>query len=149
MINKKLIEEAIDVLIPKAGGASHPVANASIAIELLKQAIATEPRFYKNQPVLVSDIDDNLEPRPALFKGYPNTSNIHPFTAHAYGYNAPCGWRYCKPDPDAVSLPNWLPVNDNLALPKLPEGRYYCFSTDNTMYCIIPEPEYLEVSDDT
>ncbi len=137
-MNKKLIEEVISDL-PNCLS----IHDTYKLVDKLKQAIAHEHRFYFNQPVLVRD--GNLEPRPALFKGRHNTSDIYPFSAHANGHNAPCGWRYCKPDPDAVSLPNWLPVTGKLEA--LTDG-YIHMSKDNTMYCIIHDPEYLEVSDE-
>ncbi len=142
-MNKKLIEEAIDVLIPKAGGASHPVANASIAIELLKQAIAPEPRFYFNQPVLCSD--DGKSWISAFFRRYQNLDGF-PFLVMA---NGELGSKYCKPDPDAVSLPNWLPTINGAAPVEVfsDSTEKVYFSKDKTMYCIIPEPKYLEVSD--
>ncbi len=142
-MNKKLIEEVIAEL-PKclSVGDMDKLANK------LKQAIASEPQFYYNQHVLVSDIDNDIDPRPALFKGYHKKGDALSFIAHAIGFNFPSEWRHCKPDLSAVSLPHWLPYTSITRLPKLPPGQEYVYSTDGTMYCVIPEPEYLEVSDE-
>ncbi len=145
-MNKKLIEKAIDVLIPKAGGASYPVANASIAIELLKQAIAPEPLFYFNQLVLVSN-DGNCWFR-AILKGLePDFNGEYSALSETTGV---VRWKYCKPDLGAVSLPNWLPTIDGSTPPGVfsSDTETVHFSKDKTMYCVIPEPVYLEVSDD-
>ncbi len=133
-MNKKLIEEAIEKV-------RECEITATDLITLLKQAIAPEPRFYLRQHVLVSN--DGNRWYCAILKKI-DTNLFHKYFAPAEATNVR-QWKFCKPAHYAVSLPDWLPVTERTE--EFTDGYYVHISKDKTMYCIIPEPEYLEVSD--
>ncbi len=135
-MNKKLIEEAISL----CGDDS---TRSKMIHDLLKQAIAPKPRFYKNQPVAVSN--DRACWFSAVLKNI-TTDLVDKYFAQSETTEV-VRWKHCKPDPDAVSLPNWLPTPKDFSdLIGIEDERI--LSKDKTMYCIIPDPKFLEMSDD-
>ncbi len=139
MINKKLIEEVIEEL------GVYTSTNALVnAVSKLKEAITPKPRFYYNQPVLVSD-GLNAPHVAAFFRGYDDGRFV---TVETLG-GAELSWDNCIPYPEAVSIPNWLPYDKTKTVfTNSNKKERVIYSQDKTMYCIIPEPKYLEVSDE-
>ena len=141
-MNEKKVREALE-------NARKFLRLDSKTVQLLEQAIAPTPRFYVGQPVLVETI--NLRTEKGILReirdGFYCTEN------GAYSH--------CKPDPDAVSLPNWITPGPHVCSIECPENSYISWLnknedvhvldknqpltglTDVVQYCIIPLPEFL------
>ena len=161
-MDEKLREEGYALLMELAKDPDYLISLAKIGAkaresgEKLKKAIAPEPRFYKGQPVKVkSDMGFWKE---AFFIRRENGK-----------YEVKAGpdvnsqiYDECKPDPDAVSLPNWIEHDGssvNIPYPKnhsavwvsekghthIDQWREDGFRADFGVirYCIIPLPEFI------
>ena len=155
MNENKVIQEALAEL--KANGA-FTAMNLKV-ISILEKALAPEPRFYKNQQVLVRDGGTEAWIS-AVFKG-PSLNPAHKFMALKYsGGMGICSYLYCKPDPDAESIINWIehdgsdgllpkdldkPVVwvDSSGCTQSSTSGALVLDTNVVRYAIIPLPEYL------
>ena len=88
----------------------------SLLQEVVSETLESECQFYKDQPVLVSD--EGIE----WIRGYfshQDGERFAVFAGRATSYSVPCSdpylaffdYVYCKPDPDAKSLLNWIEWN--------------------------------------
>jgi hypothetical protein len=158
-IDEKKVIEAYELIV-KHDTPSIEVLNSIES--LLKDALAPEPRFYVGQPVLVSQNKkdwhkghfDSLMKTPSG-----DTCGYQPFVV--WNVNG-TRWHHCKPDPDAVSLPNWkehdgsermIDVPKNSAMIVIGKGvadQVYqdsgsvTLNHNATRYCIIPLPQFLD-----
>jgi len=125
-----------------------------VVINLLEEALTPEPRFYKNQPVLVRCNEGNDWVQAILRR----------IDHDGYLTHAGIGYQQCKPDPDAESIINWVEYTDEQpGIILCPEncqiismaktGRTTLFasgvdfrarlSANVARYTIIPLPEFL------
>ena len=125
------------------------------AVGILDEALAPEPRFYKNQPVLVSQ-DGGVFKKRLL-------DHIDKSPSYNYVCTDSTCWLYCKPDPDAESIINWVewgggkrPVSldqfvateDRNGFVQASRNKAWRWShigsdKDIVRYAIIPLPEFL------
>ena len=127
--------------------------------EKLKAALAPEPRFYKNQPVLVEASNGDIYRK--FFHCYNEKAE---FGAYFSVVNHPGSVSFddftnCKPDPDAESIINWiehdgsnsgfLEAKDAVIIVIKNDGESdsnnesFYLDKNIARYTIIPLPEYL------
>ena len=125
--------------------------HATDVFKLLTEALAPEPRFYVGQPVLVSENEKVWFPR-ALVSITGSGFECKP-TGHS---KENVHWLHCKPDPDAVSLPNWIEhdgsekrIDGDFILWEGKAGNkgslrgYVILDSKVARYCIIPLPRWV------
>jgi len=144
-MDKKKVREAIALLANSA----EPFDKAAI---LLRESLAPPQRFYKGQPVLVRDFGA-LTWANGFFE---SINELGQFVVTLEASSTPY-WDECKPDPDAVSLPNWIEndhtekrVEGDFITWEFADGRlgcttgFVCLSVDVARYCIISLPKWLD-----
>ena len=161
-MNEKLVREALALLDERVSTRDEMVK------ELLQEAIAPKPHFYKNQPVLVSNDGEDWVKR--YFNKIEEVHDGSKFSfstpiAGATSYSGTDArqtyWKYCKPDPDpdAESIINWIkydgggdmPVIDDVTVAVLgSDGANLEFGASEDFewsgvgyYAVIPLPEFL------
>jgi len=152
-MNEKLRKEGYKLLMELAKDPDYLISLAKIGAKAREQA--PTPQFYKGQPVLVSN--ESGQWKQGHFNGYMKTPEgvvgYQPYIVYTDGR---CRWHNCKPDPDAVSQPNWVEndhtekrVEGDFIAWEFADGRlgfttgFVCLSTDVVRYCITPLPEWL------
>lgn len=145
-INEKKVREALAILdgVRTVEYNLDPMSQIS---KLLNEALTPGPRFYDGQQVLVSDDGTEWVKDILLQVGH---STVHIYQCES------AGWRYCKPDPGAVSIPVWVEhdgteksIEGDVLLWVNKDGN--CYTVKNSLiigsgvirYAIIPLPEYL------
>jgi len=145
------VREAFNVL-NNGGGDKYQIETAR---NILKEALAPDPRFYKNQPVLVRDSDDSEWESKIL--GRVGDMNL------SFPFKTTDGGLYsrCKPDPDAESIINWIEHDGSESVVETGKDKVTMYihntigpivewntdqfytGTNVVRYAIIPLPEYL------
>ena len=147
-MNEKKAREGLELL--KSNGAF--AAMNQDAIDLIEEALQPEVRFYKGQPVLVMDGGDQWH-KDRLIGLLNDRVNM---------YDCDDGlWVECKPDPEAVSLPNWTEIDGTAEVAEIPKNTLLVVDHENELpeiythqdsvmfgkkakrYAIIPLPEFL------
>ena len=102
-MNEKLVREAIEVgndLNLKSSEAAEKM------IDLLNEALAPQPAFYKDQQVLMRDSINDGWIRKTL-TSISSEAGLFYCKSDIKGSGNP-SWKYCKPDPEAVTRPVWI-----------------------------------------
>jgi len=146
-VNENKIREALRIATEmEAFGGQLLIKN------LLTEALAPPQRFYKGQPVLVSIQGIDWSKRTLL--------RIEDLSkSYAYMDTISQCWDHCKPNLDAVSLPNWIEHDGSDHGRIVAKGaiinvirtdgesyhhREAFYLNDGiARYCIIPLPEFL------
>jgi len=170
-MDEKLRKEGYELLMELAKDPGYLISLAKIGAKAresakkVKAAMAPKPRFYKGQPVLVSQ--DKERWVKGHFDSYMKTPSgdtvgYQPFVVwHGEGTR----WHNCKPDPDAVSLPNWVEYDESQPdIILCPDNSFIIsqaisgsitqlkigvdfrarISINVARYCIIPLPEFVD-----
>jgi len=100
-MNEKKVREALEQVNQTWPKDSQVISDAVEKVRsALEKALAPEPRFYKGQPVLVKDHDDDEWLHEILV-----SIGRDPFFPYQ---TIDAKWKQCKPDPDAPSYINWF-----------------------------------------
>jgi len=167
-MNKELENEAYEALMELAKHPDFLISLAKIGEkarksgEKLKEAMQPETKFYRNQPVLVRDIDSGTWKK-GIFDGFRKDSGFI-YKAYAFVENFGTGtsnsYKHCKPDPDAESIINWVEHDGSIGEINRPKNTVLitvscsdvvhkysgnCSATLQNIvrYAIIPLPEFL------
>lgn len=163
IMDEKKVRKALKFLEDRYSAAE---TDAAWVKKLLNEALAPEPRFYVGQPVLVSNDTEKVFWHKGFFDSYMTTANgdIVGYQPFVVRLGEGTRWHHCKPDPDAVSLPNWI-EHDGSSKKFITEIDGYYIWTKETerytsggkldsgreielegifRYCIIPLPQWID-----
>jgi len=108
-----------------------------VVINLLEEALAPEPRFYKDQQVIGGQ--DGLSIK-GIFIGFSKENGSYIYKVKRGDETVWCD--SCEPDPDAESIINWISFKDQRHPLEKPNHQVI-YSTCNEYHASIPDPEFL------